>query len=551
LVGSALLFLALLFARLSHPLLWNDEGETAMYAERILEFGYPKVHDGRNVVYEIPAAFEVAVKQPGDAYVGSPWGQYYFGALGAALARSTDDPYEKTFLLRLPFALAGAAGIAILAGLLIAVLRPRPRLALGAAAVFVSIEATSFSLLLHLREARYYAIAVLLVAASLFVRLVLLKPGRERPRLAAQAGLAALLVLLFNVFSAAWLGLCAALGIDALRSARGAPPDTRTRTLAWGLLPVALAALLVLPCLWFFDTLGTAARITGPIAPQQYVFNLAGSLLFLLRYDVLLPALLARAFVLHRRRLVPGDQRGPGLRGQLEAADLLAIAIAMHLLAVARVPFLFERYLIPVSPLVAAVLVLDVLSAADLARVGALQASQRGARRALVAVVGIGLALVTPWRLQDLAMRVEEIVTPYRGPLDFAIERLRARYPDPGALVIATNYESTVLMYYLRSRVIVGFGSTDLAVDRALVPDVVIPRRQWDADRLGLLAGFLDRAEYEKEVLPVADLPYNNIPEVSIGPGLSVVHQRRTPAPSARYPALELHHRVQPPTKQP
>jgi hypothetical protein len=49
----AVLFAAWVLKHLSYPLLWNDEAETAMYAERILEFGYPKVHDGRNVVFEL------------------------------------------------------------------------------------------------------------------------------------------------------------------------------------------------------------------------------------------------------------------------------------------------------------------------------------------------------------------------------------------------------------------------------------------------------------------------------------------------------------------
>jgi putative lipoprotein len=52
------LFAGLLFGRLAWPLLWQDEGETAMFARRVLEYGYPKVHDEGNVVYQF--AFDVA-----------------------------------------------------------------------------------------------------------------------------------------------------------------------------------------------------------------------------------------------------------------------------------------------------------------------------------------------------------------------------------------------------------------------------------------------------------------------------------------------------------
>ena len=50
------LFAVVLLPRLSSPLLWHDEGDTAMFATRILEVGYPKVHGPRNVLYEFGVA---------------------------------------------------------------------------------------------------------------------------------------------------------------------------------------------------------------------------------------------------------------------------------------------------------------------------------------------------------------------------------------------------------------------------------------------------------------------------------------------------------------
>ena len=49
------LFAAVLLPRLSSPLLWHDEGDTAMFATRILVVGYPKVHGPRYVLYEFGA----------------------------------------------------------------------------------------------------------------------------------------------------------------------------------------------------------------------------------------------------------------------------------------------------------------------------------------------------------------------------------------------------------------------------------------------------------------------------------------------------------------
>lgn len=549
LVAAALLFLALLFSRLSHPLLWNDEAETAVYGDRILDYGYPKVHDGRNVVYELPVPLEVGVKKECDAYIGSTWGQYYFAAPGAAWARATDDPSEKTLRMRLPFALAGATGVGLMAGLLAILLRRRVLLSLRAVAAFLVIQATSVSLLLHLREARYYPLTTLLVAACLFLRLSFLDPSSRRWSRPAAIGLALLLALLFNVFSPAWFALAGALGINALLRARTAPPALRTWTLVRGLLPIAGSAVLLVPGLVFFDTLRTTQRIVGELPHRQYFLNLLGSVFFFARYDFLLPAALVKIFLVRWRRLVPTERRTAGVRDQLEASDLLIFALGIHLLVVTRVPYLFERYLVVLSPLIGVMLVLDVVSVTDLIRVGVSEPEQLRPRRILVLIVTIGLALIAPWRVPEVGGHIKALFTPYRGPMDFAVEWIRARWADPSRLVIATNYESLVLMWYLGSRVIGGSGNYDIGADRGLVPDVVIPR-PYDA-RAAVLEEFLNRHRYEGERLPVANLPYNNSPELSIGPGLYLVHQFRTPRPSPRYPALVIYYRIDHPEPGP
>lgn len=126
---------------IGYPLLWNDEGETAMFAERVLDFGYPKVGDGKNFVYCLELEDKMAGRRTVDgAYLGSGWGHFYFGAIGALAARAADaiagrpgiesppdlgresrgdrprnaDVYLKTALLRIPFALAGLAAIVLL-----------------------------------------------------------------------------------------------------------------------------------------------------------------------------------------------------------------------------------------------------------------------------------------------------------------------------------------------------------------------------------------------------------------------------------------------------
>ena len=46
-------FLISLFKNISYPLFWADESMTVMGGVRVLDFGYPKVHDGKNVLYDL------------------------------------------------------------------------------------------------------------------------------------------------------------------------------------------------------------------------------------------------------------------------------------------------------------------------------------------------------------------------------------------------------------------------------------------------------------------------------------------------------------------
>ena len=78
----ALLFGASLLRHLGAPLLWNDEGDTAMFATRILEVGYPKVHGPGNVLYEFGAEASVGIDEASDAYIGKTWGDFYFAVPG-------------------------------------------------------------------------------------------------------------------------------------------------------------------------------------------------------------------------------------------------------------------------------------------------------------------------------------------------------------------------------------------------------------------------------------------------------------------------------------
>jgi hypothetical protein len=138
--------------------------------------------------------------------------------------------------------------------------------------------------------------------------------------------------------------------------------------------------------------------------------------------------------------------------------------------------------------------------------------------------------------------------TEYHGPIDFIVADLRARHARPEALVIATNYESLPLMYYLGSHVTIGFARANLEQDMAIQPDVII-RRRWPQGRRAL-ESLARRATYDAERLPVANILYNNIPQISANPIIRELHRFVTPLPRKESDALVLLYlRSEPPTR--
>jgi hypothetical protein len=534
LVAAAALFAFLLFGGLSRPLMWNDEAYTAMYAERVLEHGVPRVDDGRNVVYGLDAPLEVGTKETGD-YIGSPWGEYYVAAPGALLARATRDPYAKTLRLRLPFAILGCAGVACFLWAALPLL-PGRRARTGLAAAYLVACATSISLVLHLREVRYYALVVLfggLAVLAFRQREITRRPG---PLPAALLALA--LLGLFSCFYPAFGVLAACLGLHALARAirPGGSPAARARGFAGRIAPVAVATALVLPAAVYLEVPRVLAALRGGIEPTlpAWLDNLAIATRNLLRLELLAPVLAVKLVLIAARRADPQGLRGDGMAARRELSGFLTLVLVAYLLAVSRAPFVFERYFVLLSPLLATLLLLDASLAIDLLRASA--SGRRSLQVRMLAVASLAcLAGSLAVRAPDVSGRIREIATPVVGPLDVVIPYLLARHPHTEELVIATNYEDPAYVYYLGSRVIVRFNATALARDLEETPDVVIPRRP--RHRAALLR-FLENADYERLGFPVYNTVTNQVPSLSPWtPGLDV-HRFATRLP--RRPAQEV-----------
>lgn len=533
------LFAVLVLGRLGHPLLWSDEAETAMYGRRVLAHGYPLVDDGESIVYELGLPLEVATRPGSGAFIGSPWLQYYAAAPAVRLSELAADLHTRTALVRLPFALAGLAGIALWLHLLFALLR-RAGLPPGRfAALYGVLLCGSLNLALHLRELRYYPLVVLELAVLARLHLGRTAVGDVSPRVAAIA-VPALLVLLFHTLLPAFAAAGIALAADAVWRLRRISPRARPGPWLREAAPLAAALLLVLPGVVWYDALRLGREMLG-LRDASFATNAALALHYFATRELLAPALLATGL----RRLVAASTPGGVGRGAplARAADFLLLLVAATALAVARVPWVFSRYLVGASPALTLVLVLELalLGALLRARAGAPGAARPApwpAQIARAAPLALVLAVSAP-KAPQLIAHLRTLWEPYRGPLDYAIARLAALAPADRPLLVATNYGASVYQYYLRATVVVGLPGVVPPRLRDARPDVVIVRRFWAHHPR--LERYLARGGYVEEALPVADHPWNNVPELWHLGGDSPRHLFRTPRPRHAGERLRLH----------
>ena len=518
-----LLYAVCLFKNISYPLMWADESMTAVGAERVLDYGYPKVHDGRNIFYDLRHDdMTLGIDKKTDAYIGGAgWAPYYFAAPFAALARFTSDLYQKTAILRIPFAVAGLGGMLLLlwTGTRSLATR-RDRLAL--AALFVALELPSVTLMLHLREVRYYSLQLVLtaVALGLFAAYHIYASVRFRVYAAGAFCLVPLLFLTFSPASVAFyltvfLYLAGEWLIATGKGHRSAPAPDRhgLRAQLPSFLPMLASLAPVALLAWFFRTLSISRKLEEfyRFSFTTYLEHVGVVWGYFIRYEVIAYALAAKVLLAFSWRRVREDACA---RLALQLSLLLTIFFIAQALLVGKVPNpMFARYFITLQPILVLTFALDLLILGRLAR--GMEGWRRTAGTTLVALLLAGsIGWAFSQNRQLIKGRLYEITHQYRGVLDFVIPTLQERYQHPERLVIATNYEETSYIYYLNCRVIVGFLTPNLSRDLLEKPDCIIYRSFWSTlTDSSIYNDFLGRDAYERVRFPVYDYGVNNIPE--------------------------------------
>lgn len=148
----------LLLTNLGRDYLWADEGDTAVLARSILQFGVPTAWDG---VTFTDSDFGARLTD-GFVMMSGPWLQYYVTAASFLIFG------ESAFAARLPFALAGLLTIALVYQLVYRATTHRWTAATAAALLTLSVQFLVFS-----RLSRHYALhaALMCLLVGQFTRL--------------------------------------------------------------------------------------------------------------------------------------------------------------------------------------------------------------------------------------------------------------------------------------------------------------------------------------------------------------------------------------------
>ena len=533
-----LIFLVSLFKNISYPLLWADESMTVMHGKRILEYGYPKVHDGKNVVYDLRHPNKkLGIDEKTDAYIGGAnWGMYYVAAIAVYFAEMSHDIYTKTAIVRIPFALVGLAGLALLA-LLTTQFFNSSASKKGFLVLFIFLELISIPLVLHLREARYYSLTVFLTAlvVVIYTRYSILKNIGYR---AYAVLLTVSLFLLFLTFSPVYFIFLVAIFLyesilavksfllEYLVNRRSVSPVARISAINSfkhyfkNMLSLMLSLVAVTPLIFFFKTFYIADEMAkynyclfGTSKWEMYLENLRviwkyfASLDFIYLAIFLKGCLLLSSIWLSRRNI-----SSPNVQ-KFKYSSFLTIIFIVYFFTIAKIPnYPFTRYFIPLQPLLALIIILDLVLVYNVINIH--QSFNIKYFKAAFIILFAGFIFTNISRnMEYFSGHIYELSHQYKGPLDHLIPFIKENYEDTDKLIIATNYEETSFMYYLDSKVIIGYVGYNLEKDLEIVPDIVVYRKGWK-NFPKIFISFLEKNTYERISFPVYDYKVNNIPDL-------------------------------------
>ncbi|MDR1180466.1 MAG: hypothetical protein LBL13_00595 [Bacteroidales bacterium] len=514
------LFSLSVFKHISYPLLWQDESNTAMGAERVVQYGYPKVHDGKNIYNDMVMDTTISVNKR-DALVGAAnWGQYYFGVIGYKLAEQADDLYVKTGLFRTPFAALGMIGLALWVFFMLRFC-PGKFSKLLFAALFIFLSLLSVSLTIHLREARYYSL--LIFCASLVLGLYAAyrfhKPFNKIVFIGIEV---AALFVIFISYSPMYAALLLTLGLSELIIAVPVYRKSGFTKAFKYILPLIMLAAASLLSIWpmiiefnYFEAMKAVDDGGVQITWDVYKEHIATIFGYFKNYGFLWLAVAMRMLVWCNSKKLKVQRTEV-----FKVSNFLTLFFIVTMFTVAWSPqMMYTRYFICLLPAMSIVMIFDAFMLRHCY-------STRKQKTVNYKVIVPGILFVVLFFssfiniLPQLKAHLYEMTHQYKGPLDYTIPYIKENFPRADTLIIAANYEEYAYMYYLNSKVLIGFAGTNVAEEIKLTPDIIAYRKYWPRFH-SVFNSYFQRAPYDPVMFPVFDGLVNNIPELNLMPSLT------------------------------
>ena len=495
-----------IFKNIQYPLLWNDEGETVMYAQQILKYGYPKIHTDKNTLYllDFPNK-KLGIIEKYDAYIGTSWGHFYFATIGVFLANFVHDIYLKTALLRIPFATAGLLGICVL---IIPVIKERPIKKYRKAFLisYFILTITSVSLLLHFRQVRYYPLSILIQA---FVFYSYYQYQRESHSFSIYAfiRLCIMLILMYLIYYPLFVSSMISLFVNQFFVVVYNWKKNNLNKILLKSFCLLIPLVSVIPLIIFFQNYSIAQEISSLfqfnlIKYWNNIIFLAGFLVnhsyFPLYFVTSLVSFYSWYYSLNKLKYSK----------LYSISFFLLLFIFTHLLVVARTPFVSERYIVNLLPLINIGILTNMVMILD-------TNFRKNIYHSLKILIIVVFLIILRGKSQVLKGYYYELFHPYRGSLDYLIPYIVNKYDEPEKLTIATNYEDICLQYYLHSKIIIGYAKNNLDEDLKLTPDIISYRKGHYNNNPNWFRQYLNAKKYKLTTFPVYDYPYNNITELN------------------------------------
>lgn len=540
---SVLLFLLLLtsvFKNISYPLFWADESSTAIGAERVIEYGYPKAHDGKNVFidfgYPNPS---IAVNEKDDAFIAIPGGSYYFGAIGYKLASFTNDIHLKTGIFRSTFAVAGILGLMIIVFFISKFFSDKFS-KYAFVLLFLFLELMSVSLALLLREVRYYSLVIFLSCLIIGIYSVY-RFYKPFSKLLFIFSLSISLWMLFMTFPPVYFIVSITIAITELvifvsGFKHGFISSVKK------VLPVVLSLVVsfiaVYPFLLYYKTFELSGVISTYMGYNSgmYFDNLYTMIRYFRNFELLFLAIALKLFLIFYAKGIYAKNKP-----LFNVSAFLTIYFIVSIFIIPRIPqFIFTRYIIYLQPVLSIIILLDFFMLLQHVTSG-----KKIVNLKTVFLITVFFGMIIYNLVNNskyITGHLYELTNEYKGPLDFTIPYIQNNYSRTDTLVIAANYEEYSYMYYLKSKVIVGSAGNNLEQDSKLIPHIIAYRKGW-GNYKKTFGTYFNSANYESIGFPVFDNYFNNIPELNFMPQFN--HQFKTLLPNDMMNAAHLFIRKQ------